>query len=114
MFSNQKALLIITVSLFAATLLSSFVNIAFDVGNHKLESSIEQISEDKANLRAKYLSETALDKLSSRAEDMEMQQASSQNIETVSIKYEKIKRQKLITQAKIETTRKPRFVLTGY
>lgn len=114
MFKNQKSLLITALGLFGVTLLSSVINISYDVENHKLESSIEQLSEDKANLRASYLSETSLHKLSSRAEDMDMEQASSETIQKVSIKREKIKRRKLISQAHKQKKLQPRVSISGY
>ncbi|MEY3370361.1 MAG: hypothetical protein RLZZ361_1031 [Cyanobacteriota bacterium] len=89
-FENKKSLVIFSVFLFVLTFFISLINICFKVNIDKLESNIEELSEDKANLRAQYLSEISLDNLNLKAGEMEMQQASNDNVHRVSIKTESI------------------------
>jgi cell division protein FtsL len=84
LLENKKSVIVLTVFLFVITFFTSLVNICFKVNIDKLESSIEELSEDKANLRAQYLSEISLDNLSHRADELEMQQASNDNVHRVS------------------------------
>ena len=84
LLENKKSVIVLTAVLFIVTFFASLINICFRVNIDKLESSIEELSEDKANLRAQYLSEISLDNLSHRADEMEMQQASNDNVHRVS------------------------------
>ena len=90
LFENKKSLVIFSVFLFVLTFFISLINICFKVNIDKLESNIEELSEDKANLWAQYLSEISLDNLNLKAGEMEMQQASNDNVHRVSIKTESI------------------------
>ncbi len=110
--SNNKLLLIgLATILFAACVLLSIFNVQFRVINDQLESDIDQLSEEKENLRARYLSEIALNELDRRALEMEMKQASSLGHYKLSAKQNNLKRQQLM-----QATVKPesRILISGY
>lgn len=78
MLSNRKELIItIVLALLALAFVLSASDIHFEVSNSQLEADIDQYSEEKENLRAKYLSGISLNKLDQEASRLKMQQASS-------------------------------------
>ncbi|TWW12713.1 hypothetical protein E3A20_00520 [Planctomyces bekefii] len=112
LFENKKSVVTITVLLFVITFVTSLVNICFKVNIDKLESSIEELSEDKANLRAQYLSEISLDNLNLKAGEMEMQQASNDNVHRVSSARESKNFQAL--EARTHKKKSLKILISGY
>ena len=112
LFENKKSVVTITVLLFVITFVTSLVNICFKVNIDKLESSIEELSEDKANLRAQYLSEISLDNLNLKAGEMEMQQASNDNVHRVSSTRESKSFQAL--EARTHKKKSLKILISGY
>lgn len=104
---SNNFLVTISVILFVIVAISSIINIGFKVSNSKLEDAIEILSDEKANLRAKYLSEIALGKLDSKADEMEMKYASNQECLTISSE------QKINQQKTCKKTR-DKILVTGY
>ncbi len=110
--SRKKILLIgLASTLFAACVLLSIFNVQFQVVNDQLESDIDQLSEEKENLRARYLSEISLNELDRKALEMEMQQASSLGHYKLSSKQSSIKREGL-KQAGIK--QESQILVSGY
>ena len=110
--SHKKILLIGSATvLFAACIVLSIFNVQFQVSNDKLTGDIDQLSEEKENLRARYLSEISLNELDRKALEMEMQQASSLGHYKLSSKQSNIKRQQLMQAA---TKQKSRILISGY
>ncbi len=110
--SHKKILLIgFAAILFITCILLSIFNVQFQVVNDKLESDIDQLSEEKENLRARYLSEISLNELDRKALEMEMQQASSLGHYKLSSKQNNIKRQQLMQATGKE---KSRTLISGY
>lgn len=109
---NKKSVLVLTIALFALTFITSLINIAFRVNIGKLETNIDRLSEEKANLRAQYLSEISLGNLSIRADEMEMQQASHHNIHRVSSADAKQEISELRRRSKPQASTK--ILLSGY
>ena len=97
--------------LFTACILLSVFNVQFRVINDKLESDIDQLSEEKENLRARYLSEISLNELDRKALSMEMQQASTLGHYKLSSKQSKLKREAL-TRAAVK--QEPQILISGY
>jgi hypothetical protein len=112
LFENKKSVVTLTVLLFGLTFVTSLVNICFKVNIDKLESSIEELSEDKANLRAQYLSEISLDNLNLKAGEMEMQQASNDNVHRVSSDRESKSFQAL--SARTHRKKSFKILISGY
>jgi len=112
LFENKKSVVTLTVLLFVITFVTSLVNICFKVNIDKLESSIEELSEDKANLCAQYLSEISLDNLNLKAGEMEMQQASNDNVHRVSSARESKSFQAL--EARTHKKKSLKILISGY
>lgn len=74
---TRELLITIVLGFFVLAFVLSSSGIYFEVDNSKLEAQIDQYSEDKENLRAKYLSKISLHKLDRTAGKLNMQQASS-------------------------------------
>jgi hypothetical protein len=104
LFENKKSVVTLTVLLFVITFVTSLVNICFKV--------IEELSEDKANLRAQYLSEISLDNLNLKAGEMEMQQASNDNVHRVSSARESKSFQAL--EARTHKKKSFKILISGY
>ncbi len=110
--SQNKLILIgLAAILFLACILLSIFNVQFQVVNDKLESDIDQLSEEKENLRARYLSEISLNELDRKALEMEMQQASALGHYKLSSKQNNIKRQQLMQTS---TKEKSGILISGY
>lgn len=97
-----------------ACALLSFINIQFEAHNDKLEDEIDQVSEEKENLRAQYLSEIALNQLDSKASAMEMRQASPDQSHKVSIESSKLRRSRLINSKPRTIKQKSPELISGY
>lgn len=112
--SSSSKLVIFCVGIFfLVAFVSNFVNIGFRHSNNKLERSIEQLEDEKSILRANYLSEIALDKLSSKAGQMQMKHASSEESYRVSKKVEKKRLDRLMLKPKAKFQDKV-LLVSGY
>lgn len=99
------------------TLILSLANIFLEIRNNRLENNIEDLIEKKANLRAKYLSQISMGKLSSKAGELEMQQISHLSAKKASTKeakeLEKLMKKKLSEEAKLFELKR-RLIVSGY
>jgi hypothetical protein len=99
------------------TLLLSLLNIFLEIRNNRLERSIEDLREQKANLRAEYLSTISMGNLSNKAGQLEMQQISHVTAKKVSAKeaakFKKTMAKKLAEDFKFYRRHKL-LVLSGY
>lgn len=111
---NSQVGFIVFIVLGVVAFFANVININYKVKNSKLETKIEQLEDEKANLRARYLSEIALDKLNSRAGQLDMRHVSQQGAHKVSKKIEKLRVKKLKKQIKQVTSNKPLLVVSGY
>lgn len=111
---NKKLIILLALLLALICALLSFINIQFKASNDKLEDEIDQVSEEKENLRAQYLSEIALNELDSKASAMEMKQASPDQSHKVSVESSKMGRNKLINTKHKPSAKKPIELISGY
>ncbi len=110
--SHKKILLVgCAATLFIACVVLSIFNVQFESTRNQLEDEIDQLSEEKENLRARYLSEISLNELDRKALAMEMKHASALGHYKVSIKESEIKRQRLM-QGAIKP--KTELLVSGY
>lgn len=81
---RKNQIIIVSIVLFAIVIITNTINVIFKISNSKYEDSIEVLEDQKSNLRANYLSEISLDKLGSKAGEMEMKYVSSKQCYTIS------------------------------
>jgi hypothetical protein len=110
--NNLRAFFLL--SCFAVCIFIFTVNIFFQAENRNLKAQIDKLSEERTNLRARYLSGTALSKLSEHADQLNMVQASKLQTYTVQEQSrETIKIPNLFEAINLEI-KKPRRLITGY
>lgn len=110
--SQKKELLIfIALLLFGLCFAFSSTGIFFEVSNSKLEADIDQLSEEKENLRARYLSRIALAKLDRQASRLKMQHADASTSYTVSKSQSKKTKQTLEQNLRINNLTE---IVSGY
>lgn len=97
--------------MFGLVFFFSSADIFFEVSNSKLEADIDQFSEEKENLRAKYLSRIALAKLDRRASKLKMQHADASTSYTVSKAESKEEQHRLGQKVKTESLT---TIVSGY
>lgn len=84
------------------------------MSNNKLEKNIEQLEDEKSILRANYLSEIALDKLNTKADQMQMKHATSLESLKVSKKIEKQRLARIMPRSIKNIASEPRLLVSGY
>ncbi len=114
MAPKSNILIPISICLAIVIAVTSLVNIGLNTTNTKLSDSIEILEDEKGNLRAKYLSEIALDKLDSKAGEMEMKYVSSKACYKIS--GEQLPKQKFTKPAKANAKKlsDEKILVTGY
>lgn len=116
-FLSDKPILKIFSFVLLVTLATSLVNINYEVQNYKLHRSIDELEEEKAIMRAQYLSDTSFSRLDYKATALKMASISDKNCAKLSKAEQRnkfLKLQENFLSSHHESFDKPSQYLNGF